>query len=72
MLRRENQYKLGSKPFPNPNSEDNRRKAQLRRMIEGAEDLRKGTEPSTGEEPKVKKPSRSKILKKPPQKIGSS
>jgi hypothetical protein len=74
MSRRENQYKLGSKPFPNPNSEDNRRKAHLRKMIEGAGDIRKGIDPSAGagEEPKAKKPSRSKVLKKPPQKLGSS
>ena len=72
MSRRENQYKLGSKPFPNPNSEDNKRKAHLRKIIEGAGDIRKGIDPSAAEEAKAKKPSRSKILKKPPQKLGSS
>jgi ATP-dependent RNA/DNA helicase IGHMBP2 len=74
MSRRENQYKMGSNPFPNPNSEDSRRKAHLRKMIEGAGDIRKGIDPSAaaGEEPKTKKPSRSKVLKKPPQKLGST
>lgn len=66
---RENQYRVNSSPFPNPSSGDNIRKAQLRRIIEGAEDLRRvAADPEA--ENKVEKNRQKKILKKPPQKLG--
>ena len=81
MHARGNQYKVGSTPFPNPNSQENIRKARLRKIIEEAEGSRK-TAPNGKDKdqdgstvplpvPEVRR-AHSKILKKPPRKLGES
>ena len=81
MHARGNQYKVGSTPFPNPNSQENIRKARLRSIIQEAEGSRK-TAPNGKDKdqdgstvppplPEVRR-THSKILKKPPRKLGES
>ena len=68
MRARNLQYRVGCTAFPNPNSVDNNRKANLRKIITEAEGLRKtatlaATLADAAAAPKVKRIP--KILKKP-------